>query len=216
MMVATMIRTLKVFVAILLCLAVISLVQNLRDIFPELREYSIAREQYRTLREAVLPHAQPSSEPQDSRRGIDFDALLAINPDVVGWIEIVGSDISYPVVQTQDNSHYLNHTFEGHRNRSGAIFLDRRDNSDFLSLARVYGHNMRDGSMFGTLSDWQGDKIIIHTLYARYEFSVIERVMMSEPQVQRLADSFGSLALITCVSNRRNFRYIVFAEIVRG
>ena len=205
-------RTVKVFVAIMLCLAVISLFQNLRDIVTDSREFAVARNEYRSLREAALLLKEPDNEPQDSRQGIDFDALLAINPDVIGWIEVLGSDISYPIVQTIDNARYLNYTFTGERNRSGAIFLDHRDVPDFMSLSRVYGHNMRDGSMFGTLSDWQGDTIILHTPYANIEYAVAGRSIILEPQVQGLAEEFDGLALITCVTNRQSFRYVVLAE----
>ena len=54
--------------------------------------------------------AQEVPEPQGPQ--IDFDALKAVNPDVVGWIEIETLDISYPIVQTTDNDHYLHYTFE--------------------------------------------------------------------------------------------------------
>jgi len=182
--------------------------QRQRDVYYE----------YSTLREIAVPPSsqvpspKPIDEQVDELQGIDFDALRSINPDVIGWIEVYGSDISYPIVQAQDNAKYINHTFSGEQNRSGAIFLDHRDNSRLLSLARVYGHNMRDRSMFGKLADWQGDTIIIYTPYARLEYSVTERSVVLESQVQRLAEEFDGLALITCVTNRRSFRYVVLAE----
>ena len=62
-------------------------------------------------------------------------------------------DISYPIVQTTDNDHYLHYTFEGQRNANGAIFLEHTNSSDFEDCNTIiYGHNMRNGSMFGYIS----------------------------------------------------------------
>jgi sortase B len=191
--------------------------------FRDLREYSAARNEYQSLREIALVPALPESMfgqehegGMEQEQGIDFDALLAINPHTVAWIALHGSDISYPVVQTLDNSQYLNRTFEGQSNRSGTIFLDHRDDSDFRSLARVYGHNMRDGSMFGTLSAWQGDMITVYTPDARHKFAVMEQGVFHESQLQGLASDFDGLMLITCVTNSRSSRYVVMAVSEEG
>ncbi len=58
---------------------------------------------------------------------IDFDALAQTNPEIVGWIYAPGTNINYPVVQTNNNSKYLNTLFDGTANASGAIFLDSKD-----------------------------------------------------------------------------------------
>ena len=58
---------------------------------------------------------------------IDFDALAQTNPEIVGWIYVPGTNINYPVVQTNNNSKYLNTLFDGTANASGAIFLDSDD-----------------------------------------------------------------------------------------
>ena len=83
---------------------------------------------------------------------VNFDVLRDINPDCVGWIEIPGTNISYPIVQGRDNDHYLRLNFEGKYSVGGVIFLDHRCDSDFdRTNTIIYGHNMRDGSMFGSL-----------------------------------------------------------------
>lgn len=87
---------------------------------------------------------------------IDFDALLSINPDCVGWIHIPDTGISYPVVQGSDNSHYLKHLFNGEWNSSGSIFLDYRVDaclSDRHSI--IYGHHMKNGTMFSGLTKYK-------------------------------------------------------------
>ena len=87
---------------------------------------------------------------------VDFDGLRAINPNVVGWIILEGTPINYPVVQGDDNYHYLDHLFNGTRNPSGAIFVDSYNLPDFVDDNTViYGHHMRDGSMFAALERYR-------------------------------------------------------------
>lgn len=83
---------------------------------------------------------------------IDFAALQAINPDCLGWIYIEGTMVSYPIVQATNNDYYLSHTFNGTSNSAGAIFLECLLEDGLNSKnAIIYGHNMLNGSMFGTL-----------------------------------------------------------------
>lgn len=86
---------------------------------------------------------------------INFDELNAINPDIMGWIRIGALDISYPVAQGTDNDYYLHRTFEGVDNFAGCIFLNC-DNTRYLTDQNsiIYGHNMKNGSMFGTLREF--------------------------------------------------------------
>lgn len=79
-----------------------------------------------------------------------------MNPDVIAWIDIPGLSISYPVVQGTDNAYYLHHLFTGEYNSSGSIFTDCHNRPDFTDQNTIlYGHNMKNGSMFGTLSHYQ-------------------------------------------------------------
>lgn len=83
---------------------------------------------------------------------IDFAGLQELNDEICAWIDIPGTDISYPVVQTDDNDYYLTHSADGSRNRAGAIFLDSRTGSSFTGRNTIiYGHRMNNGSMFGSL-----------------------------------------------------------------
>ena len=86
---------------------------------------------------------------------VDFTALKRINEDIAAWIRIPGV-LDYPVVQGTDNSYYLHHTFRKEYNIAGSIFLDSRNASDFSDRKNIiYGHNMRDGSMFHVLRKFQ-------------------------------------------------------------
>lgn len=84
---------------------------------------------------------------------VDFDQLQAMNPDVIGWIEIEAiPEISYPIVQTSNNDYYLHRTVNRTSNSAGAIFVDYTNSSDFTDCNTIiYGHNMKNGSMFGKL-----------------------------------------------------------------
>ncbi len=87
---------------------------------------------------------------------VDWDALRAINPDVVAWVYMPDTEINYPVVHTTDNEYYLTHDFEGSEGflaQYGTIFLSAENRADFSDTNSVlFGHNMRDGSMFATIT----------------------------------------------------------------
>lgn len=88
----------------------------------------------------------------DALAAMDFSALREVNGDVLGWILIPGTRISYPLVQGPDNQYYLTHTWKKQSSVVGAVFLEysnSRDLSDFNTL--IYGHRMNDGSMFAGL-----------------------------------------------------------------
>ncbi|EET58397.1 sortase, SrtB family [Marvinbryantia formatexigens DSM 14469] len=92
---------------------------------------------------------------QEMENPIDFDSLLAINGDIIGWLEMEALDITYPIVQGEDNEYYLHRTFRNQENFAGSIFLDYVNNPDFYNRnSIVYGHNMKNGSMFGTLKQY--------------------------------------------------------------
>lgn len=83
----------------------------------------------------------------------DFDYLQSINQDVVGWIQIPGTVINYPIVQGSDNEFYLTHTYAGQENSSGAIFMDAAISNGFDDKNPIlYGHNLKSGAMFSRLN----------------------------------------------------------------
>ena len=87
---------------------------------------------------------------------VDFDALREKNDDVVAWIYCPDTPINYPVVQAADNEAYLHRLLDGSKNSAGTLFMDFRNSSDFSDWNSViYGHNMKNGSMFGTLMDYK-------------------------------------------------------------
>lgn len=125
------------------------------------------RQEYGSLRESwTAKKQQPAENPEDKSTQadwltdppvlfVDFDGLREVNEDIAAWIDFPGQDISYPVVQGEDNSRYLKYTFEGSRNPAGCVFQDSRNGnplSDDNTI--IYGHNMKNGSMFGFLKNY--------------------------------------------------------------
>ena len=95
---------------------------------------------------------------------IDFNQLLKRNSDTVGWIEVKGTNINYPIVQTTDNNYYLTHAFDKTENEAGWVFMDyRNDPVNFNQNTIIYAHSRLTGSMFGSLknildSSWYTNK----------------------------------------------------------
>lgn len=97
----------------------------------------------------------------NDRKEIDFDGLRKMNSDTIGWIYMEGTEIDYPIVISHDNNEYLSRTFQGTSNRSGAIFMDKNCDKEFASdNSVIYGHHMRDGSMFADLLKFREQSFI--------------------------------------------------------
>jgi len=92
---------------------------------------------------------------------IDFESLKQKNSDIFAWLIVNGTNIEYPVVKTTNNDYYMTHSFGKSYNSSGWVFMDYKDKFDGTDNNMViYGHNRRDGSIFGTLKnilteEWQ-------------------------------------------------------------
>jgi sortase B len=85
---------------------------------------------------------------------VDIKALKQQNPDTVGFISVAGTNINYPVVQTNNNDFYLNNSFRKQRNHAGWIFMDHRNNPSLIDQNTViYGHARVDDTMFSTLKN---------------------------------------------------------------
>lgn len=104
--------------------------------------------------EALPPASTPL--PQERPQSALVQHLQAQNSDAVGWLDVKGTTIQYPIVRGGDNEYYTTHTFDRTENACGAIFMDtysQPDGSGFNTV--LYGHNMKDGSMFATLDSYE-------------------------------------------------------------
>lgn len=136
-------------------------------------EYRRGRNSYENVEKTYVTETKPVEEKEDSSEraennpgrkeiktyteknrlkapiNVDFENLKKRNPDVAGWIYIESIDVSYPVMRGGDNEYYLNHTWDRKELFSASIFMDYRNSPDFQDYNTViYGHNMKDGSMF--------------------------------------------------------------------
>ena len=109
----------------------------------------------------IAPSSPPPEEgeaPEEAETSpvsVDFEALRQLGGDVIGWICLPDTVINYPVVQGRDNSYYLDHFPDGTSSVGGSIFADCACPSDFSGQNTIlYGHNMRDGSMFALIDDY--------------------------------------------------------------
>ena len=111
--------------------------------------------------DAELTEHSGSNRFENMENPIDFDSLQEINPDVIGWLEMEAVDtINYPIVQGEDNDYYLHRTFQGTDNFAGSIFMDYMNKSNFGQRNTIiYGHNMKNGSMFGSLKDYRDQEV---------------------------------------------------------
>ena len=132
----------------------------------------------KNITEKVLSNAQI----EEDKLLVDFEALKKENEDTVCWLKTPGTNIEYPVVKTQDNEYYLTHSFDKSYNNAGWIFAEANNKFDGTDKhIIIYGHNRRDGSMFGTLKNileknWYTDEenkyITLVTEKGNYKYEV--------------------------------------------
>ena len=126
--------------------------------------YSAIEEEYVTPVTPTAPkeenknqEAEETQEPvEEPAIKVDFEALRAKNSEVSGWIYLPNSVLNYPVVKAEDNEKYLNLGLDGKYLRAGTHFADYRNkSSEESSNYIIYGHNMKNGTMFKTLTDYK-------------------------------------------------------------
>ena len=87
---------------------------------------------------------------------VDFTILKQENKDIIGWIYSKNTPINYPILQSNDNEKYLRRLYTGKYNTAGSLFMDYRNNSNFTDENTIiYGHNMKNNAMFGTLPKYK-------------------------------------------------------------
>lgn len=159
---------------------------------------------------AVKPTAEPTvtpavtTEPEKPKVEIpiDFEKLKSENPDIYAWIQIPGTEVDYPIVQSPtDDAYYLDHTVTGAKGYPGSIYTESFNSLDFSDKNTVlYGHNMKDGSMFGGLDKYidisymnEHSEIIIYTPEHKFTYQVFAAVTYDDRHILKSFD-FGEEA----------------------
>ncbi len=165
---------LVIIVIIIFCISKICL---------KLYDYKVSQNAYRKIR-AIKSDASNNQ-----------DNLKKINEDYVGWIEVANTNIDYPVVQGKDNDFYLNHDFNKNKSSSGSIFIDYRNNIDKDKNIVIYGHNMKNKSMFQNLMKFkeeefweENNKIILTIDGKKYEYEIFSYYVINAKDIDLKAN----------------------------
>jgi len=104
----------------------------------------------------VADTLQQESQVEVPALSIDFATLRNVNADAVAWLYCPDTPIDYPVMRADDYNWYLHHLPDGTYNANGSLFLDYNCPVDFSGdLSIIYGHNMKSGKMFGSLTEYK-------------------------------------------------------------
>lgn len=174
-----------------------------------------------TPNQTSTPSEPESQEPKKKDRDysvpefrVNFEELLATNEDCIGWLYIPAIDLSYPIVQSKDNVDYLDTTFNGTKNAAGCIFNDATIVAPFYQRTILYGHNMKDGSMFAKLYQLTLDDDVWVYLpngsIRHYEIKEFKDTNTSDTSVYTVKGSADELVLSTCIKNKE--RHVVILQ----
>ena len=146
-------------------------------IFTKLNAYKTDGKTYDAVRQEYIEEVQKSPENIDYK-GL-YNKLKESNADYRGWITVENTDIDYPIVQGTDNDFYLKHDFNKKESISGCVFMDYLNEVDKDDNIILYGHNMRNGSMFSKLQNfkeneffYQNNKVIIKDEAGEHTYEV--------------------------------------------
>lgn len=143
---------------IILVIAIVVFAVSAYKLYGIFSEYNKGDKEYQKIQDLVI-NTEKKDDTKEETFSVDFEKLLEMNSDVVGWIRFdEQSEINYPVVQGRDNEEYLKRTFEANTNKLGTLFVDVNNPGDFSGRNTfIYGHNMKNGSMFAQLLKYKDD-----------------------------------------------------------
>ncbi len=205
------------------------------NIYTELKEQQKEKEDFAAVAEiAELPmteapaesvtdaETEPSAEPTEQPAAEhNIQALIAENSDCIGWLSIDGTNISYPVMYTpSDPQKYLRRNFYGKYSQSGVPFLDERCSLESTNLI-IYGHNMRNGTMFADLKKYVDNDFLNAHRTVKFEtadgiryFTVtnVLKTNTSDAWYDRIAaEDSRRLVLSTCYGSGKDGRLLIIA-----
>lgn len=195
------------------------------NIYSELKERQKEKDDFAAVSQIAEPTvtaAQTESEPaEQSTVERNIQALITENADCIGWLSIDGTNISYPVMHTpSDPQKYIRRNFYGKYSQSGVPFLDGRCSTDSGNLI-IYGHNMKNGTMFSDLKKYLNTDFLnshrtvrLETADGVFLFTVSEvrRTNISDAWYDRITAEDGRhLILSTCHGSGKDGRLLIIA-----
>lgn len=167
------------------------------------------------IKENVVINNEMDSNNEEYK--IDFAKLKQKNSDAIAWIKVNGTDIDFPVVKGTDNSYYLTHNFDKEKNKAGWIFADYRNKFDGTDKnIIIYGHNMKNGSMFASLKDvikeeWYNNEenkymtLITEKEYCKYQVFSVYQTEVEEYYLQTNISNFKEFVEKIKGRSKKNF-----------
>ena len=153
----------KMYLAICIILAIIFIVSS-TEVGITLYGYYKADKSYGDLQNRYVISRETEQATEEEEKeiapiSVDFKKLLSENADIIGWLYCENTPINYPVVQAADNDYYLRRDLHGEYLRTGTLFADFRCSEIGTGQNHIiYGHNMKNSSMFGTLVNYKDQK----------------------------------------------------------
>lgn len=144
---------------------------------------------------------QEETEPQTCEAVYDFDELREENADIYAWITVPGTQVDYPVLQSETDNYYLERNLDGSQGYPGCLYTNKCNQKDFSDYNTViYGHNMKNGSMFGCLHSYEdaeffdeNRKIIVYTKEGCLTYEIYVAVKFSDVYIPAYYDGTTSL-----------------------
>lgn len=195
------------------------------NIYSELKERQKEKEDFAAVSQIAEPTvtaAQTESEPTEQPAAErNIQALIAENADCIGWLSIDGTNICYPVMYTpSEPQKYLRRSFYGQYSQSGVPFLDGRCSTVGGNLI-IYGHNMKNGTMFSDLKKYLNTDFLnshrtvrLETADGVFLFTVTEvrRTNTADPWYDRIdAEDGKHFILSTCYGSGKDGRLLIIA-----
>lgn len=160
---------------------------------------------------------------QVPERYLDWNKILETNADIYAWLYIPGTNVDYPILQSStDDTYYLNHNLDGSKGYPGCIYTEMANAKDFSNFNTViYGHNMKNGTMFKSLHDYAkadffesnryayiympDGKTFVYDLYAVYTFS--DKHLLNTYSYETVEDRNNYLQMVNgCNNESAHFR----------
>ncbi|MDY5863209.1 class B sortase [Agathobacter sp.] len=220
-------KTSTIIIAVLACIIAICLVIIVRHVWIQKNNNKV----YDNLQSEVHNTTEQirdtvATEDTQEPISVDFNVLWDTNPDIYAWIEIPNTKVAYPVLQKDgDDDYYLDVTVEGNSGLPGSIYSQASKNSkDFNDFNTIlYGHNMKDGSIFGTLKNYRDvsyweehPEIIIYTPNQKFTYRIFAAVVYGDELIPNKYDFEtikGRQAFLDSIYSNSDSRSIVDSEI---